>query len=144
MKFKSPVGSSLTVEGRKGSVIGVIRGFHVLDLSGPIVPAIIRLRPSQSPYIMVKYNSGSFLTMAGKIRETAKKYDPATIIQPRLFRDITLGFTLEPSSNLAGLAFIIAISLACMGLFGLISFTAESRTREIAFAKPMVQVFSQS
>ena len=135
MKFKSPVGSSLTVEGRKGSVIGVIRGFHVLDLSGPIVPAIIRLRPSQSPYIMVKYNSGSFLTMAGKIRETAKKYDPATIIQPRLFRDITSVSRLSLPSNLVGLAFIIAISLACMGLFGLASFTAESRTREIGIRK---------
>ncbi|HNW54950.1 MAG TPA: hypothetical protein PKN21_11810, partial [Bacteroidales bacterium] len=126
---------SITVEGREGNVIGVFKDFHVLDLSGPIVPAIIRLRPNQSPFIIVKYNSGSFLTMAGKIRETAKKFDPATLIQPRLFRDITSVSRLSLPSNLVGLAFIIALSLACMGLFGLASFTAESRTREIGIRK---------
>jgi putative ABC transport system permease protein len=38
-------------------------------------------------------------------------------------------------SNLVGLAFIIALALACMGMFGLASFTSESRTKEIGIRK---------
>jgi len=135
MKYKTPLGRSLTLEGRKGNIIGVFKNFHVLDLSGPVVPVIIRLQPVNSPYIMVKFTSGSFLSTAGKISSVAKKYDPATIFQPRLFREIMSVSRLSLPSNLVGLAFIIAIMLACMGLFGLASFTAESRTREIGIRK---------
>ena len=135
MKYKNPVGSSLTVEGTKGTVIGVFKNLHVLDLSGPVVPVIIRLRPATGSFIMVKFTTGSFLTTAGKISKVAKRYDPAAVLQPRLFRDIMSVSRLSLPSNLVGLAFIIAISLACMGLFGLASFTAESRTREIGIRK---------
>ncbi len=135
MKYKNPVGSSLTVEGTKGTVIGVFKNLHVLDLSGPVVPVIIRLRPATGSFIMVKFTTGSFLATAGKISKVAKRYDPAAVLQPRLFRDIMSVSRLSLPSNLVGLAFIIAISLACMGLFGLASFTAESRTREIGIRK---------
>lgn len=135
MKYKNPVGSPLTVEGKRGTVIGVFTNFHVLDLSGPVVPSIIRLRPAAGSFIMVKFTTGSFLSAAGKISKVAKRYDPAAVLQPRLFRDIMSVSRLSLPSNLVGLAFIIAVSLACMGLFGLASFTAESRTREIGIRK---------
>ena len=45
------------------------------------------------------------------------------------YSDLTL------PSRLVGLAFIIALLLACMGLFGLASFTSENRTKEIGIRK---------
>jgi len=42
---------------------------------------------------------------------------------------------LKVPANLVGLASVIAILLACLGLFGLASFTVESRTKEIGIRK---------
>lgn len=136
IKNKNPVGSQITVEGKKGTIIGVFNGFHVVDLAGPIVPTIMRIKTDDNPTVLIKYSSGSFPAVADKIGKVVKHYEPdATLYQPRLYRDLTAISELTVPSNLIGLAFIIALSLACMGLFGLASFTSESRTKEIGIRK---------
>jgi putative ABC transport system permease protein len=52
-----------------------------------------------------------------------------------LFRDLPSYANLNTPSNLVGVAFMIALLLACLGFFGLASFTAESRTKEIGIRK---------
>jgi len=136
IKNKNPVGSQITVEGKKGTIIGVFNGFHVVDLAGPIVPTIMRIKTDDNPTVLIKYSSGSFPAVADKIGKVVKHYEPdATLYQPRLYRDLAAISELTVPSNLIGLAFIIALSLACMGLFGLASFTSESRTKEIGIRK---------
>jgi ABC-type antimicrobial peptide transport system permease subunit len=135
MKYKNPVGSQITVEGKKGTVIGVFRDFHAIDLAGPVVPTLIRINPSDCPSILIQYSSGSFPAITDKIRKVFRKYDPDVVSQPVLFRDLTPYSNLSLPSNLVGLAFIIALALACTGLFGLASFTSESRTKEIGIRK---------
>lgn len=136
MKNKNPVGSQITVEGKKGTIIGVFKDFHVVDLAGPIVPTIMRIKTNNNPTLLIKYSSGSFPAVADKISKVYKHYEPdAARYQPRLYRDLAAISELTVPSNLIGLAFIIALSLACMGLFGLASFTSESRTKEIGIRK---------
>jgi len=135
MKYKNPVGLQITVEGRKGTIIGVFKDFHAIDLAGPIVPTIIRIKPEKCSTLLVKYTSGNFPTMADNIRKVFRKYEPEAIFQPVLYRDLASYSELSMPSNLVGLAFIIALALACMGMFGLASFTSESRTKEIGIRK---------
>lgn len=135
MKNKDPLGSSLTLEGKKGTIIGVFTDFHALDLAGPIVPAIIRIYPKERETLLIKFSSGTYSAMTDKISKVYKQYNPDTLFQPRLFSDLPGFSNLKTPSNLVGLAFIIAIALACLGLFGLASFTAESRTKEIGIRK---------
>ena len=135
MKYKNPVGSQITVEGKKGTVIGVFKDFHVIDLAGPIVPTIIRIKPTDCPKLLVKYTSGSFPGIADNIRKVFKHYDPDALFQPVLYRDLASYSQLSTPSDLVGLAFVIALLLACLGLFGLASFTSESRTKEIGIRK---------
>lgn len=135
MKYKNPVGSQITVEGKKGVVIGVFKDFHAIDLAGPIVPTIIRIKPNECNTLLIRYASGNFPTMADNIRKVFRKYEPEAIYQPVLYRDLASYSELSMPSNLVGLAFIIALALACMGMFGLASFTSESRTKEIGIRK---------
>jgi ABC-type antimicrobial peptide transport system permease subunit len=136
MKYKNPIGSTITVEGKKGTIIGVFKDFHVVDLAGPIVPTIMRIKTSDNPTLLIKYSSGSFPAVADKISKVYKHYETdAALYQPRLYRDLAAISELTVPSNLIGLAFIIALSLACLGLFGLAAFTAESRTKEIGIRK---------
>jgi putative ABC transport system permease protein len=135
MKNKNPVGSSITIEGRKGTIIGVFKDFHAIDLAGPIVPTIISVNSGERSNILVKYSSGSFPGIASQIRTIFKHYETEAPFQATLFRDLVPYSNLSLPSRLVGLAFIIALLLACMGLFGLASFTSENRTKEIGIRK---------
>jgi ABC-type antimicrobial peptide transport system permease subunit len=135
MKNKKPVGSIITLNGQKGTIIGVFKDFHSIDLAGPIVPTIMGIKTDDRPTILVKYSSGSFLEITSEIKAVFKHFDPDAVFKATLFRDLIPYSDLSLPSKLVGLAFIIALLLACMGLFGLASFTSENRTKEIGIRK---------
>jgi|WetSurMetagenome_2_1015567.scaffolds.fasta_scaffold00258_13 putative ABC transport system permease protein len=135
MKYDKPLGRSITVEGKKGTIIGVFKGFHGVDLRGPYVPTIIRLNSADKPDLIIRFSSGSYPSIAAKAGAVIKHYDPDVTCQPRLYADLDDFSELKMPSNLVGLAFIIALILACLGLFGLASFTTASRTKEIGIRK---------
>ncbi|MGD0753860.1 MAG: ABC transporter permease [Bacteroidales bacterium] len=135
MKNKNPVGSAITLDGRKGIIIGVFKDFHSIDLAGPLVPTIMQIKTDNRPTILVKYSSGSFREISAEIRAVYKHYEPDAAFKATLFRDLIPYSDLSLPSRLVGLAFIIALLLACMGLYGLASFTSENRTKEIGIRK---------
>ena len=135
MKNKNPVGSAITVEGQKGTVIGMFKDFHSIDLAGPIVPTIMRIKSDDCPAILIKYTSGSFPALTNEIRQVYRRYEREATFRATLYSDLIPYSNLSLPSNLVGLAFIIALLLACMGLFGLASFTSENRTKEIGIRK---------
>lgn len=135
IKNNNPVGMSLTLEGRKGTIIGVFKDFHAVDLRGPFTPMIITISGSGRNALLVRFTSGSFLSMAEKVGVVYKRYETAIPYQPVLFSDLPDFAGLKTTSNLVGLAFFIALLLACLGLAGLASFTTEKRTKEIGIRK---------
>jgi ABC-type antimicrobial peptide transport system permease subunit len=135
MKNKNPVGTSLNLEGRKGTIIGVFKGFHTVDLRGPYTPMIISLNAGDRNSLLVRFSSGNYRTIARKIGEIYNRYEPTVPFEPVLFSDLPDFAGLKTTSNLVGLAFFIALILACLGLSGLASFTAEKRTKEIGIRK---------
>ena len=135
MKNKNPVGNSLKVEGKKGTIIGVFKDFHAIDLAGPLTPTIISLNVKNRDALLIRFSSGSYSAMTEKIGKVYKRYEPDIPFQPVLFSDLPDFSGLRTTSNLVGLAFFIALILACLGLSGLASFTAERRTKEIGIRK---------
>ena len=135
MKNKNPIGTALTVDGRKGTIIGVIKDFHAIDLAGPIVPTIMNIQPGDRPNILIRYSSGTFPAITNEIKTVYKRHDPEATFEATLFGDLIPYSDLSLPSRLVGLAFIIALLLACMGLYGLASFTSENRTKEIGIRK---------
>ncbi|MDX9773240.1 MAG: ABC transporter permease [Bacteroidales bacterium] len=135
MKNENPVGSSITLDGQKGTIIGVFKDFHSIDLAGPITPTIITIRSDYKPIILVKYSAGSFQGVTGEIRKIYQHYESEVPFQATLFRDLIPYSNLSRPSKIVGYAFVIALLLACMGFFGLASFTAENRTKEIGIRK---------
>ncbi|MBK7710085.1 MAG: FtsX-like permease family protein [Bacteroidales bacterium] len=135
MKRKDPVGSSLTVEGKKGTIIGVFEDFHAIDLAGPLVPTIISLNANSRSTLLIRFSSGSYSEMIEKISKIYKLYETEIPFQPVLFKDLPDYSRLSTTSNLVGLAFFIALLLASLGLSGLASFTAAKRTKEIGIRK---------
>jgi putative ABC transport system permease protein len=64
-----------------------------------------------------------------------RRYETEIPYHTILFSDLPDFAGLKTTSNLVGLAFFIALLLACLGLSGLASFTAERRTKEIGIRK---------
>jgi ABC-type antimicrobial peptide transport system permease subunit len=135
MNYENPVGRSLTLEGRNGTIIGVFKDFHTIDLSGPFTPTIITLKKADRNKILISFSSGNYSSLSERISSVYKKYEPDSIFQATLFSDFVKTTELTTSSKVIGAAFLIALMLACLGLSGLASFTAASRTKEIGIRK---------
>jgi len=135
MNVKNPVGSVISIDGKKGTIIGTFKDFHAIDLAGPIVPTLMRINSPEKPILLIKCSSGNYAEVTDKIKKVVQHYDPEALFQPTLFRDLPSYSQLSLPTNLAGLAFVVALLLACLGFFGLASFTAESRTKEIGIRK---------
>jgi putative ABC transport system permease protein len=135
MKKSNPVGSLITIDGQKGIIIGVFHDFHAIDLAGPLVPTIMRINSNDRSNILIRYSSGSYPDILNEIKTIYLKYEHETLFNATLFCDLIPYSDLSLPSRLVALAFIIALLLACLGLFGLASFTAENRTKEIGIRK---------
>ncbi len=135
MDYENPIGRSITVEGRKGKIIGIFSDFHSLDLAGPYTPTIISLSGEGKSNLLISLGEGNQSEIISKTREVLAVYAPDKPFQVNFYSDLLKRTELTTVSYLVGLAFFISIILACLGLSGLASFTAASRTKEIGIRK---------
>lgn len=135
MNYDNPVGKTITLEGKKGTIIGIFKDFHAIGLAGPFTPTIISLTKRERSNILIKITKGSFHEVSSRVKEVLTKYEPEKTYQPYLYSDLVRRTELTSVSYLLSLAFFISILLASMGLSGLTSFTAASRTKEIGIRK---------
>lgn len=136
MHLKNPVGEIITVDGQKGEIVGVIRNFHSLQIQAPYVPVIIRYRPNAANMVFLKY-MGDKDKLTEKIKKSYKQYEMYIPLELKTlegaFQDLN---RFSRNSFMVITVFsIMAIFLACMGLYGLASFTIETRTKEIGIRK---------
>jgi putative ABC transport system permease protein len=134
MKYENPVGKSLTVEGKKGIIIGVFKDLHSVNIT-VLTPTVISVAKENRNNILISFSSDRYSSISESIKGVYQKYEPDKIYSASLFSDLTKVSELTTTSRLIGVAFIIALMLACLGLSGLASFTAASRTKELGIRK---------
>ncbi|MFB9844172.1 ABC transporter permease [Mucilaginibacter ginsenosidivorans] len=136
--YKDPIGQPLTMWGKKGKIIGVLRDFHFNSLHDRIRPLILRLRENE--------DYGNFLirTRPGKTREALSSMEKLCKQMNPAF-PFTYYFSDEEYqklyqneqivSKLSDAFSFLAILISCLGLLGLAMFTAEQRVKEIGIRK---------
>ena len=139
--WKEPVGKRvIQVYGERRiyfTVIGVIKDFHFSSLRNPIKPMNFFLSLDSNRYISVKVLSQDISGTLKFIEESWKKLAPESPIE-YFFLDTVFGRRYrseERLQRLFGYFSGLAIFIACLGLFGLASFAAEQRTKEIGIRK---------
>lgn len=138
MKLSDPIGQEL-IAPRKGKIIGVIKDFHSGSLHGPIEPVIISMHPNEMGQIFIRYEAGKVEEASSHIQSIYKKFEADFPIEYS-FLDETFDRQYQNEilmGRLSSLFTLIAIFISCLGLFGLASFTAERRTKEIGIRKVM-------
>ncbi|MCH8125765.1 ABC transporter permease [candidate division KSB1 bacterium] len=121
-----------------GEVIGVMKDFHFESLHEVIKPAILRLA-SGPRFVVAKINSDD---IPGTIADIEQKWAVLAPNQPFEYTFLDNDFDqLYKTDQRVGKIFtiftILGIFVACLGLFGLTSFSAEQRTKEIGIRKAL-------
>jgi hypothetical protein len=139
MGMDEPIGKSLSMWGRDGTIVGVVKDFHMQSLYGEIEPVIFRLVPEDTWMLFVRIAGEQTSEALAGLERVYKRFNPDFPFQHR-FMDEQFEETYRSEivvGTLANYFAILAVFIACLGLFGLASFTAEQRTKEIGIRKVM-------
>ncbi|HWB91569.1 MAG TPA: ABC transporter permease [Puia sp.] len=138
MGIPHPVGKIIKWNGKDHTVIGVTRNMVVESPYQPIEPGIWFLDYGWTSVITIRLNPANTTQADLKaIEPVFKKYDPGAAFEYAFVdEDYAKKFSDEQRiGSLASVFAVLAIFISCLGLFGLASFVAEQRTREIGVRK---------
>ncbi|MFD2573034.1 ABC transporter permease [Spirosoma soli] len=138
MGMKEPVGEYIKWNGKTYTIIGVIKDVVMGSPFTPIQPTIFLLDEDWASFIHVKINPHLSASEAlAKIEPVFKKYNPGSPFEFKFASDeYDHKFRAEERiGHLSTVFAILAIFISCLGLFGLASFIAEQRTKEIGVRK---------
>ena len=122
------------------NIVGVIKDFHFKDLHEAIEPFAFRFYNDANVgfnYMVAKLGGGNIGQSLSTLEATWKKLNPNEPFEYS-FLDQDFQKNYEAETRQAGLIdyfTVIAIIISCLGLFGLATFTAEQRTKEIGIRK---------
>jgi putative ABC transport system permease protein len=133
-KIFSAYGSTRGVE---REIIGVMQDFNFQSLKNRIQPMAIVLGRQPNWEMAIKIKDGSHPQVVRHMKYLWKKYAPdAPFEYTYLDQNFQAKHEAEKRTGILFLLFTtLAIVIACLGLFGLATFTAEQRTKEIGIRK---------
>ena len=131
------VNSDFQGQTTKYEIIGVVRDFHFEDLHLPIAPYAFSLNPFAGNYLIVHARPGSPTQLLTSLETAWHRIDPVEPFEYSfLDEDFQKNYIAEERlSALVRYFTVMAILISCLGLFGLASFSAEQRIREIGIRK---------
>lgn len=136
--WENPIGKRFGFsEDETGEVVGVVKDFHFAPLHLDIGPLALNLYSERPEWISIKIDPQNVPETLSLIERTWKINSPEgdfsyTFLDERLDR---MYRTEEKLGKTFSICTFIALFVACLGLFGLASFTAEQRTKEIGIRK---------
>ena len=133
------IGRKVNMNGRIGTVKAVVKDFHFASLHQKVGPLVLFIEPWNYNYALVKITPEN---ISGTIAYMKEKWEALFRHRPFGFEFMEAEFNqLYLAEQQAGKVFLafatIAILLACLGLFGLASFVARQKIKEIGIRKTM-------
>jgi putative ABC transport system permease protein len=136
--WDKPVGKKFSLYSVKdGFVSGIIRDFHFKSLHEKIEPLFLFVRESNNKYLAVKLSTKGIISSVKYIHTLWNKMVPDSPFE-YFFYGSYYDHLYKKEALFGKIIFIfsmIAILIACMGLFGLAAFFSERRTKEIGIRK---------
>jgi ABC-type antimicrobial peptide transport system permease subunit len=136
--IKEPaVGKRFTMHGVKGVIAGIVKDFHFQNMRTQIHPLIIHYSTDWRGKMYVKTTGKDVSRALAAVETVWKKYNPDYDF---VYTFLDSAFADEyKTDNHVGQLFncfsVLTILISCLGLFGLVTFTAESKVKEIGVRK---------
>lgn len=134
----SVVGKKLKLGDKEREIVGVIKDQIRWTPFSKQSPHIYLVNYVETGYLTIRINSNAGMRSAlDKIEAVIKKYDPAAPFEYKFQDDdyARLFNEEERTGKLASVFAALAVFISCLGIFGLASFTASQRTKEIGIRK---------
>jgi predicted permease len=131
------IGHEMRVGGLWRPIVGVVKDFKTNSLREAIKPLVIGERNKRYYYTGIKLNTLHLNEVTKKIEAAWNQFFPEYVYTPTFMDDRINEFYKEENqlSLLYKIFAAIAIFISCLGLYGLVSFMAAQRTKEIGIRK---------
>jgi len=137
LNWQNPAGMTIEREGIH-RVLGVVKDFHFASLHQEIGPLIFTMKPYMGyDFLLVRFKTENLNALINDIRKAWEKVDPNEPFE-YFFLDDAFDEMYRSEQKLGSLLLyiaILAIIIACMGLFGLALYNTEQSTKEIGLRK---------
>jgi len=138
--LKSPkeiINTNITVDGIKAPVVGVIKDFYDKSFRSDIDPVVLFTAYSYDEHFAVKINMKSMKSTLGAIEKAWSSVYPQYVYKSEFLDDKLAEYYALDDTMLKLIEFFagIAILIGCLGLYGLVSFMALQKTKEIGVRK---------
>jgi putative ABC transport system permease protein len=136
MGIADPVGKRFNVFGVKCTILGVVKDYHFAPLRAKIAPMFYYAN-KQNYHLYVKLKGGDAQAVIAQVQAWQKRVSPEFALEYE-FLDQTYQAMYANETRLGQLLNYfagVAIFLACLGLFGLATYAAEQRVKEIGIRK---------
>lgn len=138
MGLAHPVGEIIRKDGKEYHVLGVVQNMIMTSPYDPVRPAIYYLLKEPGNFINIRINPEISTSKAlVSIEKVMQKYNPGAPFEYK-FADQEYAKKFSEEERIGQLSTFfaaLAILISCLGLFGLASFLAEQRTKEIGIRK---------
>ncbi|MBF9252758.1 ABC transporter permease [Pontibacter sp. 172403-2] len=137
MGWTNPIGKRIQVMDLDAKVIGVTKDFHTKSLHTEVEPLLMVLAPESDGYLLARVKPQDMAATVNFIENKWQAYDPKHPMD-YFFMDEHFDEQYRAEEKMLtvfGYFAGLTILIACLGLFGLASFTAEQRTKEIGIRK---------
>jgi putative ABC transport system permease protein len=131
------IGKPFNMWGIDGEVIGVVKDFHFQNLRQKITPLVIRISPPLANLVHLRLYPSNINATMDEIKGVWKRVCPDEPINYQFFdQQFDRMYRAEQRTSRLFVWFsILALAISCLGLFGLASYMAEQKTREISVRK---------
>jgi putative ABC transport system permease protein len=120
-------------------IIGVIKDFHYASLHSPIEPLVLENQPSWTGHLLVRARPDRVPEVLEFLKNKVNEMSPDFLFTYRFADEVFEGNyrSEERSFDLFKVFSTLALLVACLGLFGLAVYAAESRVKEIGIRKTL-------
>ena len=139
LRLQAPIGRQISSGHDKFTIVGVVKDYNIRSLHQKIDPLILFYLPSRCRFMFVRIRSQHNDDVIKHIEKIFKKYAPRFLFNYRFMNErLNELYTWERQTGQTMSYFaVLTIIITCVGLFGLSSYTAEQRTKEIGIRKAM-------
>lgn len=137
MNVEDPLTKTVSLWGSSGRIVGIVKDFHFQSLHEKIGPAVLHYRPNLPVNLTVRITGQNIAESLDYLESKVVEFNPNYPVDytfldedyEQLYQsETTIGTLTDYFST-------IAVFISLLGLFGLSSFTAEQRTKEIGIRK---------
>jgi putative ABC transport system permease protein len=142
LQFKSAedaIGQTVSInDTAEVQIAGVLKDFYYRGLETPFGPMMLRYRPQEFKFLHVKTSTAGDKSVMAAVEQAWKKVEPLKAFEATwLYDEIHERKGAWGTVSMLGFLAIITITLACMGLLGMVVYNTETRKKEIGIRKVM-------